>query len=54
MAGGPGLVVCEHIEEMREFDFLTLGVKSHFRDKGDGHGSKVHPVADLFALAAAP
>jgi hypothetical protein len=42
------------LEEMREFDFLTLSVKSHYQYKGDAHGSKVHPVADLFALACCP
>jgi hypothetical protein len=42
------------LEEMREFDVLTLSVKSHYQYKGDGHGSKVHPVADLFALACCP
>jgi hypothetical protein len=42
------------LEEMREFDFLTLSVKSHYHYKGDAHGSKVNPVADLFALACCP
>lgn len=39
---------------VRRFDVFTLDVKSAYRYKGDDHGSRVHPVADLFALACCP
>jgi hypothetical protein len=36
------------------FDVFSLSVDSHYGYKGEGHGSKVNPVADLFALACCP
>ena len=40
--------------EFRDFQTLMLGVGSHYAYKGEGHGSKANPVADLFALACCP
>lgn len=42
------------LAEFRDFETLTLSVGSHYDYKGEGHGSKVNPVADLFALACCP
>ena len=42
------------LPELRGFDALTLSTGSHYDYKGEGHGSKVNPVADLFALACCP
>jgi hypothetical protein len=40
--------------ELQGFETVTLKVGSHYHYKGDAHGSKVNPVADLFALACCP
>lgn len=40
--------------ELQGFDVVALQVASHYHYKGEGHGSKVNPVADLFALACCP
>jgi hypothetical protein len=40
--------------ELQDFETVTLKVGSHYHYKGDAHGSKVNPVADLFALACCP
>jgi hypothetical protein len=42
------------LPEFRGFDALTLSTGSPYDYKGEGHGSKVNPVADLFALACCP
>jgi hypothetical protein len=42
------------LAELQGFETLTLSVGSHYHYKGEGHGSKVNPVADLFALACCP
>ena len=42
------------LPELQGFETLTLTVGSHYHYKGEGHGSKVNPVADLFALACCP
>jgi hypothetical protein len=38
----------------RNFDVISLKVTSSYHYKGPSHGSLVHPVADLFALACCP
>lgn len=43
-----------HTELHERFDVVTLNVASHYHYKGESHGSKVNPVADLFALACCP
>jgi len=35
----------------RNFDIMTMDIRSPYDWKGVGHWSEVHPVADLFALA---
>jgi hypothetical protein len=40
--------------EFRNLETITLSVDSHYHYKLDDHRSKVHPVADLFALACCP
>ena len=40
--------------ELQVFETVTLSVGSHYHYKGEGHGSRVNPVADLFALACCP
>jgi hypothetical protein len=40
--------------ELQGFETITLNVASHYHYKGEGHGSRVNPVADLFALACCP
>jgi hypothetical protein len=40
--------------ELQGFETVTLNVGSHYHYKGEGHGSRVNPVADLFALACCP
>jgi hypothetical protein len=40
--------------EFRDFQTVMLGVGSHYAYKGEGHGSKANPVADIFALACCP
>ena len=47
--GDPGA-----LSELRGFDTFTLGVNSHYAYKGESHGSRANPVADLFALACCP
>ena len=42
------------LPELKQFDAFTLSVRSRYHYKGEGHGSKVNPVADLFALACCP
>ena len=42
------------LPELQGFDAITLKVESRYHYKGEGHGSKVNPVADLFALACCP
>lgn len=42
------------IPELAGFDTLCLSVGSSYHYKGEAHGSKVNPVADLFALACCP
>lgn len=41
-------------EMHKNFDILTLDVRSHYHYKGADHDSLVNPVADLFALACCP
>jgi len=38
----------------RNFDVVSLDMENPYGYKGADHGSKVHPVADLFALACCP
>jgi hypothetical protein len=38
----------------KNFDVVSLDVENPYAYKGADHGSKVHPVADLFALACCP
>lgn len=38
----------------KRFDVLSLDVPNPYAYKGGGHQSRVHPVADLFALACCP
>jgi hypothetical protein len=40
--------------ELQGFETITLNVGSHYHYKGEGHGSRVNPVTDLFALACCP
>jgi len=42
------------LRELQGFETLSLSVGSHYGYKGEGHGSRVNPVADLFALACCP
>ena len=42
------------LPELHGFETLSLSVGSHYGYKGEGHGSRVNPVADLFALACCP
>jgi hypothetical protein len=42
------------LPELKDFETTALGVGSHYHYKGEGHGSRVNPVADLFALACCP
>jgi hypothetical protein len=48
--GDPALHSALH----RNFDVFSLGIESRYGYKGPDHGSKVNPVADLFALACCP
>lgn len=43
-----------HTALHRNFDVVSLEIESHYGYKGPDHGSKVNPVADLFALACCP
>jgi len=43
-----------HAELIRNFDVITLDMASSYTYKGPDHGSRVNPVADLFALACCP
>ncbi len=43
-----------HAAIRRNFDVVWLDVPSPYGYKGEGHGSRVHPVADMFALACCP
>ena len=47
--GDPG-----KLSELRGFEPFTLGVNSHYAYKGESHGSRANPLADLFALACCP
>jgi hypothetical protein len=38
----------------KNFDVLTLNINSPYAYKGPGNQSRIHPVADLFALACCP
>jgi hypothetical protein len=40
--------------ELQGFETITLNLGSHYYYKGEGHGSRVNPIADLFALACCP
>jgi hypothetical protein len=42
------------LPELQAFETITLNLASHYHYKGEDHGSKVNPVADLFALACCP
>jgi hypothetical protein len=42
------------LKELQDFETFSLNVSSQYDYKGADHGSKVNPVADLFALACCP
>jgi hypothetical protein len=42
------------LPELQGFETIALSVGSHYHYKGEAHGSKANPAADLFALACCP